>query len=160
MSSEAETALACLCDLPPVAADVDGPPVANNAHVHLPPNFSAFGSVRQLIELAAEQNVGVVGVSNYYDYDVYGPFAALARQRRIFPLFGIEIIALDDELQLRGIKVNDPGNPGKFYICGKGITRFVEMTAEAKRILHAIRQNDSTRIAAIIQLLDEIFTRH
>jgi hypothetical protein len=23
-----------------------------------------------------------------------------------------------------GVRVNDPGNPGKTYLCGKGITRF------------------------------------
>ena len=28
------------------------------------------------------------------------------------------------DLRDAGIKVNDPGNPGKTYLCGKGITRF------------------------------------
>ncbi len=45
-----------------------------NAHIHLPPNFSAFESVAEAVDLAAQQGVGVLGVSNYYDYEVYGDF--------------------------------------------------------------------------------------
>src|SRR5262245_5073633 len=95
-----------------------------NAHIHLPPNFSAFESVSQAVELAAKQEIGVLGVSNYYDYDVYGEFVELAGRRGMFPLFGLEIISMQDSLRDAGIKVNDPGNPGKTYLCGKGITRF------------------------------------
>src|SRR4051812_13245179 len=73
-----------------------------NAHIHLPPNFSAFDSVAQAIQLGADQGVGVLGVSNYYDYDVYADFVAGARKHRIFPLFGLEIIALIDEFVKAG----------------------------------------------------------
>ncbi|HUU59012.1 MAG TPA: hypothetical protein VMZ50_05675, partial [Phycisphaerae bacterium] len=60
-----------------------------NSHIHLPPNFSAFESVEQVVELAADQGVGMLGVSNYYDFDVYGDFVTAARRRGIFPLFGL-----------------------------------------------------------------------
>src|SRR5579862_1387552 len=83
-----------------------------NSHIHLPPNFSAFTTVQQAVDLAGEQGVGVLGVSNYYDYDVYGQFIRLARKRGIFPLFGLEIICMIDELRTAGVKINDPGNPG------------------------------------------------
>lgn len=121
-----------------------------NSHIHLPPNFSAFDSVAQAVDLAAGQQIGVVGVSNYYDYDVYGEFAERARGRGIFPLFGLEIISMQANLRDAGVKVNDPGNPGKMYLCGKGITRFADMTAEAARLVEAIRQNDSQRMAAMV----------
>jgi hypothetical protein len=62
------------------------PPI--NAHVHLPPNFSAFESVEQAVNLAADQGLAALGVSNYYDYDVYGDFVHCARHKGIFPLFG------------------------------------------------------------------------
>jgi hypothetical protein len=133
------------------------PPLKVNAHLHLPPNFSAFKNVRQVIDLAAEQGVGVVGASNYYDYEVYGDFASMARAKGIFPLFGLEIICLVPELQKHEIKINDPGNPGKFYLCGKGITRFADMTRDAQRILGTIRRNDSTRIAQVIVQLANVF---
>lgn len=128
-----------------------------NSHIHLPPNFSAFVSVRQAVELAAKQEVGVLGVSNYYDYDVYGDFVALAKQYAIFPLFGLEIIALIDPLVKAGVKINDPGNPGKIYICGKGITRFAPMNAEAQRLIDIIRRNDADRMRRTIDRLAAVF---
>jgi len=130
-----------------------------NTHIHLPPNFSAFESVSQAIDLAAKQHIGVLGVSNYYDYDVYGDFVAGARQHGIFPLFGLEIIALIDDLMKAGVKINDPGNPGKIYVCGKGITRFAPFNSEAQRLIGIIRKNDSTGMAAMVKKLDEIFAQ-
>jgi len=90
-------------------------------------------------------------VSNYYDYDVYGEFVARAQANRVFPLFGLEIITMQEDLRQRGVKVNDPGNPGKTYLCGKGITRFDRMTDEAARLLGVIRRNDRARMAAMIE---------
>ena len=52
------------------------------------------------------------------------------------------------------------GNPGKTYICGKGITRFDEMTAEAARLIDVIRQNDSRRMVSMIDSVREIFAAH
>jgi hypothetical protein len=127
-----------------------------NAHIHLPPNFSAFESARQAVDLAAAEGIGVLGVSNYYDYEIYGDFVHMARDAGIFPLFGLEIICLDNELVSAGIKVNDPGNPGKIYICGKGITRFDAMSDEATRLLGLIRRNDADRMSAMVDSMEKV----
>ncbi len=121
-----------------------------NAHIHLPPNFSAFDSVEQAVTLAADQQICVLGVSNYHDYDVYGEFVERAIKLGIFPLFGLEIIAMQADLRDAGVRVNDPGNPGKTYLCGKGITRFDEMSPEARRLVGVIRHNDSQRMATMV----------
>lgn len=130
-----------------------------NAHLHLPPNFSAFTTVEQAVDLADRQGVRVLGASNYYDYDVYADFAGLAGGKRIFPLFGLEIICWDDAQARAGVKINDPGNPGKFYLCGKGITRFERMTPEGQRLLAIIRGNDSARMRRMVAKLAELFER-
>lgn len=127
-----------------------------NAHIHLPPNFSAFDSVAQAVRLAAGEQIGVLGVSNYYDFEVYGDFVEQARAGRIFPLFGLEIIAMQEALRDTGVKVNDPGNPGKTYLCGKGITRFEEFTSEAVRLLDIIRHNDARRMASMTDRIRKI----
>ncbi|MFP4107426.1 MAG: hypothetical protein ACLFVU_15265 [Phycisphaerae bacterium] len=137
-------------------APTDRPAV--NAHIHLPPNFSAFEQVSQAVELAAEQDVKVVGVSNYYDFTVYGDFAAQASRRGIFPLFGLELIAMRDDLRESGVKINDPGNPGKMYICGKAITKFDTTTSRARELMQTIRDNDSRRMAEMIMKVETIFT--
>jgi hypothetical protein len=128
-----------------------------NSHIHLPPNFSAFNTVQQAVDLASDQGVGVLGVSNYYDYDVYATFIELARTKKIFPLFGLEIICMIDDLRTAGVKINDPGNPGKMYICGKGITRFARMTPEGSRLLNLIRKDDSTRMDAMVRATEKVF---
>ncbi len=128
-----------------------------NAHVHLPPNFSAFETTRQAVELADAQDVRVLGASNYYDYSVYGELAARTTARGIFPIFGLEIIALVNDLVQAGVKVNDPGNPGKYYFCGKGITRFDPMNGEARGLLQVIRDNDSARMALVADKLAAVF---
>jgi len=130
-----------------------------NTHVHLPPNFSAFESVQQVVDLAADQGVGVLGVSNYYDFGVYSDFVALARQRGIFPLFGLEVITLIDDLVRSGVLVNDPNNPGRAYLCGKGITRFAEMSDEAARLMGVIRDSDRRRMAEMTAKVRTIFDR-
>jgi hypothetical protein len=132
-------------------------PVPQNAHVHLPPNFTAFETVEQAVRLAAEQGVGVLGASNYYDYEAYGEFAEQCIARGVFPLFGLEVIALDKGLVAEGVKLNDPGNPGKMYICGKGIARFGKFTPRAAELIDAIRGNDAERIDAMICALEAIF---
>jgi len=132
-------------------------PCGVNSHVHLPPNFSAFASVEQVVDLAAEQGVRVLGVSNYYDFGVYGDFVDRARRAGIFPLFGTEIIALIRPLVRAGVRVNDPGNPGKIYICGKGITRFEDLSDEARRLLGLIRRNDEARMAEMCRRLEGLF---
>jgi len=133
---------------------------AVNSHIHLPPNFSAFDTVEQAVVLAAEQNVQIVGLSNYYDYAVYEDFGVKARHHKIFPLFGLEIIAMQQSLLEQGIRVNDPGNPGKTYLCGKGITRFNAMTPRAKELIDTIRRNDTNRMAEMTRKLAEFFDRH
>ncbi len=132
-------------------------PIRSNAHIHLPPNFSAFDTVAQAVGLAAEQGIQVLGVSNYYDYQVYREFADEAKRHGIFPLYGLEIITLDDDLLRQGIKINDPGNPGKFYLCGKGITHFAPMDDEACDLLAVIRQSDSERMAQMTEKMASLF---
>ncbi len=128
-----------------------------NTHIHLPPNFSAFESVRQAVELSDSQGVRVLGASNYYDFAVYDAFAAECRKRGIFPLFGLEIIALIEDLEGEGVLINDPGNPGKMYICGKAMTRFNPMTAAAVGLIARVRANDDARMHRMIEKTEAIF---
>jgi predicted metal-dependent phosphoesterase TrpH len=136
--------------------DVAATRLPANAHIHLPPNFSAFDTISKATDLAADQSVGVLGVSNYYDYSVYGPFTENALAHNIFPLYGLEIIAMIDGLRNSGVLTNDPGNPGKIYICGKGITTFSDMSPRGAEILQKIRDNDRDRMTTMTSKLDTV----
>lgn len=128
-----------------------------NSHIHLPPNFSAFESVAQAVGLAAAQGIGALGASNYYDYEVYEDFAEATRAHHIHPLYGLEIIVLIPDLVQNKVLINDPGNPGKMYICGKGISAYKNMTDEARRIVGTIRRNDTERMRLMIDKMAKIF---
>lgn len=128
-----------------------------NSHIHLPPNFSAFASVDDAVSFAAAEGIGVLGVSNYYDFTVYADFARRAADARIFPLYGLEIIALDPDLQAAGVKVNDPGNPGRFYLCGKGIARFAPLDPDAAPRVAWIRASDTDRMAQMTARMEDAF---
>jgi hypothetical protein len=125
-----------------------------NSHMHLPPNFSAFDSVDQAVDLAAAQDVRLVGVTNYYDYSVYNTFVAKAAQRGIFTIFGLEIISLIDELVDGGVRINDPNNPGRMYICGKAPCGWASPSPRAAELLDKIRTNDTERMATMTNRVD------
>lgn len=137
---------------------VPSPRPAFNTHIHLPPNFSAFQSVREAVDRAAAQGVQVLGAGNYYDFTVYQDFVSAARSKGVFPLFNTEIISLDKKLQQKNIRINDPGNPGKMYICGKGISKIADRTPRAEELLSTIRRNDTLRMRQMIEKMSACFS--
>lgn len=124
-----------------------------NTHIHLPPNFSAFDTVEQAVTQAAAEGLCVLGTSNYYDYSIYRPFSELCRQHGITPLYGLEIIILRESEQTAGRRINDPANPGRMYLCGKGICRFDPLPPRAQDLLGVIRRQDSERMAKVVDRL-------
>ena len=131
-----------------------------NSHIHLPPNFSAFETVEQAVELAADQGVRVLGCGNYYDYSVYQRFTETARDKNVFPSFGTEIIALETDLQQKDVRINDPGNPGRHYICGKAISRFEDLSSRADELLSGIRNNDKLRMKEMAVKMAAVFSEY
>ncbi len=88
---------------------------------------------------------------------MYETFAERSRSVGVFPLFGLEVVCLQEDLRHAGERVNDPGNPGKTYLCGKGITQFAPMNAAASGLMSTVRSIDSDRIAAMTERLSRIF---
>lgn len=128
-----------------------------NTHVHFPPNFSAFATVADAVGTAASEGVAALGISNFYDQRVYGLFAEQAEAAGIVPLYGLEFITLDDELAAAGVRVNDPANPGRMYLCGKGISPFTRKSEVASRIAAEIRDGNDERADAMVAKLAEWF---
>ncbi|MDR1525330.1 MAG: hypothetical protein LBS79_08800 [Tannerella sp.] len=93
-----------------------------NAHLHTPYSFSAFENLTDALERAADENVKVVGINDFYSTDGYEEWDKEARKRHLYPLFNIEFISLQKEDRDSGIRVNDPNNPGRTYISGKGLS--------------------------------------
>jgi hypothetical protein len=95
--------------------------VSVNAHLHTPYSFSAFDTLTDALNRAVAENVKVVGINDFYSMDGYKEWNDGCIQRKLFPLFNIEFISLQEEDQAAGIRVNDPNNPGRTYLSGKGL---------------------------------------
>lgn len=92
-----------------------------NAHLHTPYSFSAFSHLEEALDKAVAEEVKVVGINDFYTAAGYDAWAKCCKERGLYPLFNIEFISLNDADQKAGLRVNDPGNPGRTYISGKGL---------------------------------------
>jgi hypothetical protein len=102
-----------------------------NGHIHTPHSFSAFSSIEQAFEMAKKEDVLALGINDFYTTDGYNEFANLAKNSNIFPLFNIEFMALQNDLQEAGVRVNDPNNPGRTYFSGKGLRQPADMSEDS-----------------------------
>ncbi len=127
-----------------------------NAHLHTPWSFSAFDSVGQALDMAAAQNVRVVGINDFYSTDGYAEWAEGCRARRLFPLFNIEMISLDEQFQREGLRVNDPGNPGRTYLSGKGLANPAHIPEPYASRLAAVREESNAQVRAMCTKLNTL----
>ena len=132
------------------------PPVVNT-HVHFPPNFSAFTTVADAVAAASADGAGALGISNFFDQQVYARFAEQAADAGIVPLYGLEFITVDADLAASGTRVNDPANPGRMYLCGKGIAPFKAKSPAAARIAAEIREGNDRRARQMVSRLADWF---
>ncbi len=133
------------------------PSLAANTHLHLPPNFSAFDDVEDAVAAAAAEGIRAMGGSNFHDLRIYRRFADAAHAAGIVPLYGLELISVVEPLRAAGTLVNDPANPGRMYLCGKGVDPFREPTPTAVRIDAVIRSANRERAARMTSLLRATF---
>ena len=74
-----------------------------------------------VFKMASDEKIAVLGINDFYVTDGYDAFHKGCLENKIFPLFNIEFIGLLKEEQKKGIRINDPNNPGRIYFSGKGL---------------------------------------
>ena len=109
-----------------------------NGHIHTPFSFSAFADMKQPFSMAVAEGISVLGINDFYTTDGYPEFAELALKHKVFPLFNIEFMALQKESQKAGIRINDPQNPGRTYISGKGLAYPVSFSGGAREKMNKL----------------------
>ena len=127
-----------------------------NAHLHTPYSFSAFEKLTDALERAADENVQVVGINDFYTTDGYEEWNREALKRRLYPLFNIELISLQEDDRNNGIRVNDPDNPGRTYISGKGLACPPKLTEPYASQLAAIRAESNAQVKDICLKINDI----
>ena len=131
-----------------------------NAHLHTPYSFSAFTDVRQALDMAAAEDVRIVGINDFYSMDGYREWSDECAARHLYPLFNIELISLNSEDQAAGLRVNDPNNPGRTYLSGKGLAYPVILSGKEARMLADVRAESNAQVermcAKLNAHLDEV----
>ena len=79
-----------------------------------------------MVDLAEKDGVKVLGINDFYSMGGFQEFFNLSVKKKIFPMLNVEFVALSQGYQSAGIRVNDPLNPGRVYLVGKGMSRHAE----------------------------------
>ncbi|NQU88450.1 MAG: PHP domain-containing protein [Mariniphaga sp.] len=125
-----------------------------NGHIHTPHSFSAFTDMEQAFRMAKKEGLKVLGINDFYTTDGYEEFALLAQKYKIFPLFNIEFMALQKDLLEAGIRVNDPNNPGRTYLSGKGLNFPVSMSSNSFATIKSIQDESNQQTYEMIKKLN------
>ncbi|MGE4587597.1 MAG: hypothetical protein AB7D05_09670 [Mangrovibacterium sp.] len=132
----------------------DGQVLKVNGHFHTPFSFSAFSGIAQVFEMALQEKVKVLGINDFYTTGGYSEFSALAEKYRVFPLFNIEFMALQKDLQAAGVRVNDPNNPGRTYFSGKGLKFPVSLDASMTKRIRGVQEESNRQTAEMTERLN------
>jgi hypothetical protein len=127
-----------------------------NAHLHTPYSFSAFRDVNQALDMAIAEEVKVVGINDFYTTAGYEAWAAGCKERGLYPLFNIEFISLNEADQKAGLRVNDPGNPGRTYLSGKGLSYPVKLHEPFATQLAEVSAEANSQVEAMCGKVNEI----
>jgi hypothetical protein len=136
------------------AVNIDHQVLKVNGHFHTPFSFSAFSEIGQVFEMARKEDVKVLGINDFYTTDGYAEFNELAGEYKIFPLFNIEFMSLQKDLQAKGIRVNDPNNPGRTYFSGKGLKFPVSLNAAMTKRIRGVQDESNRQTAEMVEKLN------
>lgn len=127
-----------------------------NAHIHTPYSFSAFPDMETIFRMAIDENITVLGINDFFVTDGYDAFHNGSLKSKIFPLFNIEFIGLLKEEQKKGIRINDPNNPGRIYFCGKGLDYPFSLGLVQKLKLNNVIRESQYQMKAMIAKLNKL----
>ncbi|MBP3357114.1 MAG: hypothetical protein J6K95_08155 [Rikenellaceae bacterium] len=130
-----------------------------NAHLHTPYSFSAFARLSDALDQAAQEGVKVVGINDFYSLDGYAEWKREALKRKLYPMFNIEFISLNAEDQQAGVRVNDPNNPGRTYLSGKGLAYPVILEGECAEQLAEVRGESNAHVQRMCGKMNEILDK-
>ncbi len=128
-------------------------PKVNN-HIHTPYSFSAFGSVEEAVRMASAEGIRVLGINDFNVTDGYEEFLNHCLAERIFPLLNMEMIGISREHQEKGIRINDPKNPGRIYISGKGMAFPPGWSDENRQKLERVIREGNRQVSEMVRLVN------
>jgi hypothetical protein len=129
-----------------------------NGHIHTPYSFSAFTDLDSVFAMANGEDIRLLGINDFYVTDGYPAFYERCIRNKIFPLFNIEFIGLMREEQQKGIRINDPNNPGRVYFCGKGLDFPFHLGWQKMKQLNRVKKETQNQLKAMISRLNKLIS--
>lgn len=126
-----------------------------NAHLHTPFSFSAFRDIDEALDRAVAEEVKVLGINDFYTAEGYQEWAEGCKKRQLYPLFGIELISLNEADRKAGIRVNDSANPGRTYLTGKGMSYPFRLAEPYASRLASVRNESNRQVEAMCAKLND-----
>ena len=130
-----------------------------NCHIHTSESFSVFRSPTEAVWQAAREGLAVLGINDHYTIAGHEEFRRACEIAGIAAAFSLEAVAMDRDAEAQGVLLNDPDNPGRVYLCGKGVTRTppdssIEMLNLA-RMRAALERRNREMTAKVAGLFEE-----
>jgi len=110
-----------------------------NGHIHTSESFSVFRSPTEAVWQAAREGIAVLGINDHYTVAGHDEFRRACKVAGIAATFSLEAVAVDRDAAEAGLKLNDPDNPGRIYLCGKGVTRVPSESSPEMQTLARMR---------------------
>lgn len=129
-----------------------------NGHIHTPYSFSAFADLESVFSMAKSENISLLGINDFYVTDGYPSFYKGSVSNGIFPLFNIEFIGLMKDEQKKGVRINDPNNPGRIYFCGKGLDYPFHLSLGRSRELNKVKKETQNQLLAMLSKLNSMIS--
>jgi len=129
-----------------------------NGHIHTSESFSVFRSPTEAVWQAAREGLAVLGINDHYTVAGHEEFRRACEMAGIAATFSLEAVAMDRDAAEAGLKLNDPDNPGRIYLCGKGVTRVpleslpeMQTLARMRAVLERRNREITTKVAKLFQ---------
>jgi len=110
-----------------------------NVHVHTSESFSIFRSPTEAAWAGYRFGLEVMGINDHYTISGHEEFRKACRILGLKPVFSIEAMAMSLEAKNSGERYNDPKNPGRVYLCGKGVVHDLKPGSLSDHLLRSIR---------------------
>ena len=110
-----------------------------NLHVHTNESFSFFQNPTEAVWYAYVEGLEYFGINDHYTINGHSEFRSACRAASLKSTYSIEAIAMDDESLRENRRYNDPNNPGRCYLAGKGVVRELLPGSSGQAVLKTIR---------------------
>jgi hypothetical protein len=128
-----------------------------NCHIHTSESFSVFRSPTEAVWQAAREGLAVLGINDHYTIAGHEEFRRACDMAGIAATFSLEAVAMDRDAEADGLLLNDPDNPGRVYLCGKGVTRNPPDSSTEMRNLARMRAALERRNREMTEKVDALF---